>query len=216
MSAPVRTVAVFDSSPDALQMLRRTLEHRKVRVICESAEDVRRGRIDFLALMSDHDPDVVVWDIAPPYEENWKFFTWLRTSKPGRARAFVVTTTHKTRVHRAAGLDSNGIEIISKPYDGDLIAAAISRATPPGVSGPGERRPRPEGPAVFAETIGREHAAPMADPELALYCPNCGERLRFMRTKRHTHFYQCSRHGYLILPPDGRVRVASREEDYEP
>jgi hypothetical protein len=38
-------------------------------------------------------------------------------------------------------------------------------------------------------------------------CPKCGSRLAYVRTQDETHFYRCARHGTVILPPDGRVRL---------
>ena len=84
-----------------------------------------------------------------------------------------------------------------------------------GGTAPPLRRPS-SSPWVVAESAALEYAASMADPQLSLHCPYCGELLVFVRTKRDTRFYRCSRHGYLILPRDGRLRSASREDDYDP
>jgi hypothetical protein len=45
------------------------------------------------------------------------------------------------------------------------------------------------------------------DPGFPLNCPHCGEKLAYVRTEGEIHFYRCSRHGPLILPPDGRIKL---------
>lgn len=45
-----------------------------------------------------------------------------------------------------------------------------------------------------------------SDAGIAINCPYCGAALVYLRTEGETHYYRCSRHGVLILPPDGRIR----------
>lgn len=47
----------------------------------------------------------------------------------------------------------------------------------------------------------------MSDPDLPINCPTCGAALVYVRTEGETHLYRCPRHGSLILPPDGRIRL---------
>jgi hypothetical protein len=43
----------------------------------------------------------------------------------------------------------------------------------------------------------------------SLNCPQCGSPLVFITTQHETHIYRCSRDGFVVVPPDGRIRVAS-------
>jgi hypothetical protein len=53
----------------------------------------------------------------------------------------------------------------------------------------------------------------MADPHFPLKCPECGSKLVYVRSEgpadiyQATHFYRCRRHGVVILPPSGIVRL---------
>lgn len=47
----------------------------------------------------------------------------------------------------------------------------------------------------------------MPDPQFPLNCPSCGAKLTYTHSQRDTHFYRCPRHGVVVLPPSGIVRV---------
>jgi len=39
---------------------------------------LQRGRQDFVAFLTTYRPQMIVYDLAPPYEENWQFFQLVR------------------------------------------------------------------------------------------------------------------------------------------
>lgn len=61
---------------------------------------------------------MVIFDISPPYRENWEFFTTLRDGKAMGGRGLVLTTTNKDRLDETVGEDSRAFEIVGKPYEG--------------------------------------------------------------------------------------------------
>ncbi len=70
----------------------------------------------------------MIFDISPPYAENWHFFNTLRNVEAMDGRGLVLTTTNKNRLDEVAGADSTAIEIVGKPYDLQQITAAITAA----------------------------------------------------------------------------------------
>ena len=102
MSAAV--VAVINSSPDAVELLTTVLELAGFVTVCGYTHDVRDGRMDLGAFIHQHQPQVVVYDIAPPYEQNWRFFEHLRATIL-KGCVFVVTSTNAARVE---GLAAHG------------------------------------------------------------------------------------------------------------
>lgn len=123
-----QTVAVFNSSEDTVEMLKVLLSERGYRAVSGRADDVKSGELDFIAFLKTHKPDAIIWDIAPPYDRNWKFFQLLRSSNGLGNSPVVLTTTHKQHLDSLAGQDTGAIEIIGKPYDLQMIADAVSRA----------------------------------------------------------------------------------------
>ena len=119
-----QAVAVLNTSPDTIEMLRRVLQHAGFAVVTGYIHDIRDGRLDVAAFMREHDPSVVVYDIALPYDQQWTFFQHLKSRPALAGRSFVLTTTNAAEVEKVAGHDEHVYEIIGKPYDlGDIVRA---------------------------------------------------------------------------------------------
>jgi DNA-binding response OmpR family regulator len=126
---PKHVVALFNANEDTVEMVQRMLDASGFNCLvgCHFA-DLRRGRIDFARYLREHEPEVVIFDISPPYLENWHFFTTLRDGKAMEGRGLVLTTTNKERLDEMVGLDSEALEVVGKPYDLDQIKSAIAAA----------------------------------------------------------------------------------------
>lgn len=127
-----RTVAVFNASDETVSMLVEALTLRGHRGIGGSVDDVKAGRLDFVAFVEAHSPDGIIWDVAPPYDHNWRFLKLVRGLGALQRCAFVATTTNKVHLDRLIGRDSGATELIGKPYDVeqivDLLEAAMAKA----------------------------------------------------------------------------------------
>lgn len=128
-SLPKRTVALINASDDTVEMVKRMLDASDFNcyVGCHFS-DLKKGRIDFGRYLAKHDPEVVIFDISPPYEDNWQFFKTLRDDKAMKGRGLVLTTTNRSRLDEVLGADSEAFEIVGKPYDLDQIKLAIHAA----------------------------------------------------------------------------------------
>ena len=128
MQAPVPTVAIFNASDDTVEMLKTLLSQRGYRALSGEADRVKSGEFDFLAFLATHQPDAIIWDIAPPYDRNWVFFKLVRDLNSLSNCALVLTTTHKQHLDSLVGRDTGAIEIVGKPYDLDAIVDAVTQA----------------------------------------------------------------------------------------
>jgi len=126
---PPPVVALFNASDDTVEMVQQMLDASGVRclVSCRFA-DLKKGVVDFAQFLRAHNPQAVIFDISPPYEQNWAFFTKLRDGAAMRGRGIVLTTTNRDRLDEIAGCDTRAMEIVGKPYDLNEISAAITRA----------------------------------------------------------------------------------------
>jgi DNA-binding NarL/FixJ family response regulator len=104
-------------------MLRLALQQAGFESVTAHIEEIKRGLLDFL---KEHDPRVVIYDIPPPYDQNWEFLKLLRTTEAMRDRAVVVTTTHKGHLEKLVG-PTDAIEIVGKPYDLDQVIRAVQQ-----------------------------------------------------------------------------------------
>jgi DNA-binding response OmpR family regulator len=124
-----QVVALFNASDDTVEMVQRMLDASGFNCLigCHFS-DLKKGRVDFTRYLGKHDPDVVIFDISPPYKENWDFFETLRNAKEMEGRGLVLTTTNKARLDETVGKDSDAFEVVGKPYDLDQIKVAIHAA----------------------------------------------------------------------------------------
>jgi len=125
-SAPV--AAVFNTSPDTIEMLLRVLGLAGFAVVSEFTYDIREGRTDLEAFMRQHRPNVIVYDIAPPYQENYQLFLHLRSTPALRDCPIVITTTNAAHVQQLVGKAHRVYEVVGKPFDLDEIVQAVKEA----------------------------------------------------------------------------------------
>ena len=121
-------VAVINSTPDIVDMLRLTLEQAGFVVVSALTFEMREGRIDLEDFISQHQPRVIVYDISPPYEANWHLFEHVAAMPAVAGRQIVLTSTNPKHVERLAGQQRQIYEIIGKPYDLGQVAQAVKEA----------------------------------------------------------------------------------------
>jgi DNA-binding NtrC family response regulator len=126
-------IAVINDNDDVLALMRRWLESDGFTVVTEHVANLKDGRLDLAEFVEAHDPEVIVYDVAPPYEHNWAFLKIVQGSEPARGRPFVITTTNKAALERFVG-PTGAHEIVGKPFDLDEITAAVRRALGPRTS----------------------------------------------------------------------------------
>jgi hypothetical protein len=71
----------------------------------------------------------VIFDLSPPYDENWIFFKTMRDADIMKGRGVVLTTTNKNRLDEVLGEDSHALEVVGRPRDLQQIDAAIRSET---------------------------------------------------------------------------------------
>src|SRR5918996_1135693 len=100
MPDPRETIAVFNTSEDTTNLLRRTFEQAGFVVVTAFTNMLRDGKVDYAGFMEQHRPKVIVYDIAVPYEENWRLFEHFRGSPAAAGVQFVLTTTNVGQVRK--------------------------------------------------------------------------------------------------------------------
>jgi hypothetical protein len=124
-------VALFNASDDTIDMIQTILKEgvrAQTLVWCHFA-DLKKGIVDFVKYVAKHNPEVVVFDISPPYDENWKFYKTMRDSDVMRGRGSVLTTTNKNRLDEVLGGDSHALEVVGRTRDLEQIREEIGAQT---------------------------------------------------------------------------------------
>jgi CheY-like chemotaxis protein len=120
-------VAVINTSDDLVRVLKDSLVQRGFNVATAHIRDIKSGEQDFVAFLTSHDPVVIVYDIAVPYEDNWTFFQMLRQLPVAQDRTFIVTTVNKRVLEQRVGV-TEAIEIQGgRADDLDPVLEAIQK-----------------------------------------------------------------------------------------
>lgn len=135
MPNPSRTakgvVALFNASDDTVDMVQKLLTDAgegQALISCHFA-DLKKGVVDFVKYIDEHNPEVVIFDLSPPYDENWRYFKTMRDDKAMIGRGVVLTTTNKNRLDEVLGEDSHAVEVVGRRKDLREISAAIKAET---------------------------------------------------------------------------------------
>ena len=129
MPYPGAVVAVVNTSPDTIDLLRDALDRAGFLVVSCYTHDIRDGRIDFEAFMRTHKPAVIAYDIAPPYERNISLYRHIRGMEAIRDARFVITATNAAQVQTLIGRDEHVYEIVGREEDLGRIVDAIKQAS---------------------------------------------------------------------------------------
>ncbi|HKZ06128.1 MAG TPA: hypothetical protein VJU81_11705 [Methylomirabilota bacterium] len=129
-TAPQPVVAIFNSSDDTVDLLRTALDAEGFHTVVGQISELKRGALDLVSFIEQHAPTVIVYDISPPYDQNWTFLRLVRSADSVKARHFVITTTNKPALERLVG-ETEAIEIIGKPYDLSQVVSSVRHALDP-------------------------------------------------------------------------------------
>ena len=124
-------VALFNASDDTVDMVKELLSRSgggQTLVSCHFA-DLKKGIVDFETYVAEHNPEVVIVDLSPPYVQNWTFYKTMRDATTMRGRGIVLTTTNKDRLDEVLGEDSHALEVVGNAADLDGIDLAIQSET---------------------------------------------------------------------------------------
>jgi len=128
MSNRVPVVGILNSNDDIVELLRMALEQANLVVVSAHVDAVRRGDVSLSEFIREHQPDVIIYDLVPPYDRSWRFLEHLRETIAKHHR-FVITSTNPRRAAELANASESEIcEIVGKPYDIEQIVDQVRRA----------------------------------------------------------------------------------------
>jgi len=100
--API-VIAVLNSNQDVIRLIRSALEDEGYTVATEHIVSFKDGATNLAEFLSNHRPAVVVYDVAPPYMENWNFLQLLCKIPDIAATPMVLTTVNNAALEKVAG-----------------------------------------------------------------------------------------------------------------
>jgi CheY-like chemotaxis protein len=109
-----------------VELLRVSLEQAGLLVVTLLSHQIKEGSADVDAFMRQHNPRVIVYDIAPPYASDWALLQHIRSFESLRHCRFVLTSPNVAHVRGMVGRDEQVYEIIGKPHDiGEFVGAVL-------------------------------------------------------------------------------------------
>lgn len=121
---PIKKIAVINTSVELTDILRVALESENYDVGVLYTNDIKRRGENLGNFIEREKPEVIVYDIAIPYEENYKLFCKIKDKLEGKGIRFVLTTTNKRALEDLVGKTS-AFEIIGKPFDLHALVKAV-------------------------------------------------------------------------------------------
>jgi DNA-binding NarL/FixJ family response regulator len=125
--AKLPVAAVINTNPDLVELLKLRIEAAGFIVLIIHIADIRAG-LDLGAVLSQHEPEVIVYDVVMPYERNYRFLQHLRETSLKNYR-FVLTTPNAVALTRLVGKDEKVYEILDDRADIDAIVQAVREAS---------------------------------------------------------------------------------------
>lgn len=128
-TATVPVVAIINSNDDVVEMLRLSFEQAGFLVVSAHADAIKRGLTNLTDFVRAHEPNVIVFDLVPPYDRSYRFVEHLRGIDALKGCQFVLTSTNPNRVHELAKTSEEVFEVVGKPYDLEQITRAVKEAS---------------------------------------------------------------------------------------
>lgn len=120
-------VAVMNTSKEITEMLTEILNDADYATTAVFTYKFKNQEEEFDRYVKENNPDVILYDIAPPYRENYFLFKRLYKRITVSQIPFVLTTTNKEALESFVG-PTNTFELIGKPYDLQEILDAVEKA----------------------------------------------------------------------------------------
>jgi CheY-like chemotaxis protein len=122
------TVAIVNTTPDAVEMLRNVLTTAGFVVVSCYTHEVRDGKVDLEAFIRQHRPRVIAYDLAPPYGTNFQLFEHVRRMPAVQDCQFVLTSVNPANVSHLVR-DERVYEVVDRQEDLMKLVQAVKEAS---------------------------------------------------------------------------------------
>ena len=125
---PPLVVALINSTPDVIDMLRIAFEQFGFVAVSTFTHAIRDGEVDLESFLRLHRPAAIVYDLAPPYRRNWQLFLHLREVPGFGDRPVILTSTNPQRLKEFADPKQTVFEVLETPYEIMKLVETVARA----------------------------------------------------------------------------------------
>lgn len=123
-----KTVAVMNSSREITDVLSEVFKRAGFNTTDIFTYKFKNGDVDFEEFVENNKPNVIVYDIAIPYKDNYELFQSLLAKDVAKDIPFILTTTNKKALEEIVG-ETMAIEIVGKPFDMNHLVDIVKNAS---------------------------------------------------------------------------------------
>jgi DNA-binding response OmpR family regulator len=115
-------LTTINSSRDILELLHAVFDRRGIEIVNVDAAELLSHADTFVER---HRPSILLFEVAPPYEENWAILTKLRGQAALASLPVVITTTNVRRV-TSFEIERIGTHVVVEvPYDPETLGRVV-------------------------------------------------------------------------------------------
>jgi FixJ family two-component response regulator len=89
-------------------------------------QELQSGQRNYLDVLIQYEPDVIIYDLGEPYQEQWNFFELLSSSELSTPLVFVLTSTDKVHLEQVVGKNGS-LQFADEPGDLASLVAELRR-----------------------------------------------------------------------------------------
>ena len=120
-------VAVLNSNQDVLRLIHDVLQDEGYTVVTDHIHSFKDGDANLIDFLSKHRPSLLLYDLAPPYQENWNFLQLLCRVPAVASLPMVLTTVNKAALEKVVG-ETDAFEILGTHDNLAPVVEAINRS----------------------------------------------------------------------------------------
>jgi CheY-like chemotaxis protein len=111
-----------------IRLIDETLEDEGYTVATEHVISLKDGVSNLGQFLTNHQPALILFDLSPPYQQNWNFLQLLRKIPMVQRIPIVLTTVNKVALEKTVG-KTDAFELMGTREDLAPIVAEINRLT---------------------------------------------------------------------------------------
>jgi CheY-like chemotaxis protein len=127
----MRAIAILSRDPDVAARLRTALEGAGFETETARLAEICSGELDLLAFFEEHAPDLVIYEVAPPFPQGLTLMRLLQSTPPGRQRRWLLAAADREAVVELLGPTDAVVEVPAPGADAAPLVETVRRELAP-------------------------------------------------------------------------------------
>jgi hypothetical protein len=120
-------IALLSENGQFAARLRPALEAAGFETEAARIGEIRSGELDLLIFLEEYDPDLIVYELAPPYPHSLTFMRLLQSTPLARRRRWLLATTDRQAVVDLLGPTDAVLDIPARNEDPGSVVQGVRR-----------------------------------------------------------------------------------------